>query len=181
MNPTFHLCGPEDLTLLHTLSCRTFRETFAERNTAADLQAYLDRAYHPDKLRAELENKYTQFYFLLSGETPAGYIKLNEAPAQTEFQDPQSLEIERIYIARPYQGRGYGFRLIGHARACAQQRKKAYIWLGVWEQNEKAIAFYKRQGFYKIGTHAFVVGSDTQTDDIMRLDLLPGSREEPSG
>ena len=113
------------------------------------------------------------FFFLrvLEDGTFAGYLKLNEAPAQTELHDRAALEIERIYVAREFQGLGFGKRLMDRALAEARSRKKAYVWLGVWENNEKALRFYRSYGFYPAGTHVFVMGDDAQTDYLMRKDL----------
>ena len=108
MDIAFKQCTQADLFDLRALSRRTFRETFAADNTPAALQAHLDRAYALEKLRAELSNPYSQFWFLYEKGSLAGYLKLNEAPAQTELHDPVSLEIERIYVARAFQGHGLG-------------------------------------------------------------------------
>ena len=171
MDITFKQCTQEALCALHDLSCKTFCETFAGQNTEADLQAYLDRASNMEKLRAELQNASSAFYFVYLGDALAGYIKLNEAPAQTEIHDENALEIERIYIAREFQGHGLGRKLIERAIELARTGGKQYIWLGVWEKNEKAIGFYQKHGFYRIGAHTFLVGSDEQTDYLLRRDL----------
>ena len=171
MDIAFKQCTQADLFDLRALSRRTFRETFAADNTPAALQAHLDRAYALEKLRAELSNPYSQFWFLYEKGSLAGYLKLNEAPAQTELHDPVSLEIERIYVARAFQGHGLGCMLMARAIETAQARGKRYIWLGVWEKNKKARSFYQKHGFRKIGSHPFSVGDEVQTDDIMRKDL----------
>lgn len=171
MDIAFKQCTQADLFDLRALSRRTFRETFAADNTPAALQAHLDRAYALEKLRTELSNPYSQFWFLYEKGSLAGYLKLNEAPAQTELHDPVSLEIERIYVARAFQGHGLGGMLMARAIETAQARGKRYIWLGVWEKNKKARSFYQKHGFRKIGSHPFSVGDDVQTDDIMRKDL----------
>ena len=171
MDIAFKQCTQADLFDLRALSRRTFRETFAADNTPAALQAHLDRAYALEKLRAELSNPYSQFWFLYEKGSLAGYLKLNEAPAQTELHDPVSLEIERIYVARAFQGHGLGGMLMARAIETAQARGKRYIWLGVWEKNKKARSFYQKHGFRKIGSHPFSVGDAVQTDDIMRKDL----------
>ena len=111
------------------------------------------------------------FYFLYWDGKLAGYLKLNEASAQTDLHDEQSLEIERIYVSKEFQGEGLGRYLMDQAISIAIQRKKKYVWLGVWEKNEKALRFYRRNGFYQIGTHSFVMCDDEQTDYIMRKDL----------
>ncbi|HNX15665.1 MAG TPA: GNAT family N-acetyltransferase, partial [Oscillospiraceae bacterium] len=92
-------------------------------------------------------------------------------PSQTDINDVQSLELERIYVDAKFQGRGLGRVLMEHAIEIARERKKSYVWLGVWEKNDKAIAFYQKNGFYKIGTHLFIMGDEEQIDYIMRRDL----------
>lgn len=172
MNKAFHKCTQEDVYILQDISCKTFRETFADTNSPAELQKFLDKAYNEEKLRMELLNSNSQFYFLYTDGVLAGYLKLNEAPAQTEINDKSSLEIQRLYLLREFQGKGLGRELMDKALEIARAGEKEYVWLGVWEHNEKALAFYKKYGFYKIGSHSFFVGSDEQTDDIMRKDLL---------
>lgn len=135
------------------------------------MKAYLDKSFDIERLRAELLNANSMFYFLYSDGELSGYLKLNEAPAQTDINDGQSLEIERIYIAKEFQGKGLGTELMDRAIDLANMRKKLYVWLGVWEENEKAVLFYKKNGFYQIGTHSFFMGDDEQTDYIMRKNL----------
>lgn len=135
----FHPCTEDDLDQLRSISCQTFSETFAASNNPSQLQAHLDTAYAPDKLRQELTNPASQFYFLYDGEVLAGYLKLNEASAQSELHDPSSLEIERIYLCQAFQGHGLGRYLMEQAIAIATSRQKSYLWLGVWEHNTKAL------------------------------------------
>ena len=103
--------------------------------------------------------------------TLSGYIKINEAPAQTDIHDAEALELERIYVSKEVQKNGFGSYLMEQTIAIAKQRKKKYIWLGVWAQNRKAISFYQKHGFSIIGTYEFVIGEDIQMDNIMRRDL----------
>jgi ribosomal protein S18 acetylase RimI-like enzyme len=132
------------------------------------MKAYLDEAFSTEKLRAELANEDSEFYFLYADRALAGYIKLNEHRAQTDLNDSSSLELERIYVTPEFQGKSLGGVLMEKALELAIQRRKAYIWLGVWEKNEKAIGFYKRCGFYIIGKHSFVMGDEVQSDFVMR-------------
>ena len=165
-------CTIKDFDTLRELSIRTYYETFANLNTAEDMQEYLDEAFEINKLYCELNNTDSDFFFLYFDDTIAGYLKLNEAPTQTDINDSSSLEIERIYVASDFQGEGLGRYLMEQAIAIAAERKKKYVWLGVWENNEKAIRFYRKNGFYEIGTHTFVMGGDVQTDYVMRKDLM---------
>ena len=161
----------DDLHELRELSISTFYETFSPMNTPEDMENYLATSFDEAKFRRELSDSNTEFFFVYSGEELAGYMKLNEAPSQSDVNDKASLEIERIYVLSKYQGEGLGALLMDKAISTARERDKEYIWLGVWEKNEKALAFYKKHGFHKIGEHSFVIGSDIQTDHLMRLDL----------
>ena len=165
-------CTLNDFECLRELSIRTYYETFAHLNTPEDMQTYLDEAFEISKLRNELNNPDSDFFFLYFNDTIAGYLKLNEAPSQTDINDLSSLEIERIYVASEFQGEGLGRYLMEQAIAIATERKKKYAWLGVWEKNEKAVRFYKKYGFYEIGSHTFVMGEDVQIDYVMRKDLM---------
>jgi ribosomal protein S18 acetylase RimI-like enzyme len=167
----FKKCLHDDLTTLQALSRRTYDVTFRHLNTPDNMKAYLDEAFSTEKLRGELQNEESAFYFLYADGTLAGYLKLNESGAQTDLNDPASLELERIYVSPEFQGKGLGGVLMDKALEIAGQRKKAYIWLGVWEKNGKAIAFYKKNGFFEAGKHTFVMGDDVQSDFVMRKDL----------
>ena len=101
-------CGPDDVDRLRELSIRTFSDAFAAQNSAEDLAEYLGRAYEREKLRRELADEHSHFFFLCVDESLAGYLKLNEAPSQSDVNDPDSLEIERIYVCREFQGRRLG-------------------------------------------------------------------------
>ena len=102
----FRQCTMKDLSVLQSFSRKTFFETFADVNTTENMTAYLDKAFAPEKLRMELSDTAAAFYFLYWNGSLAGYLKLNEAAAQTDIHDEQSLEIERIYVCKDFQGAG---------------------------------------------------------------------------
>lgn len=167
----FKRCSLEDLAILQMISRRTFEDTFATMNDEANMNAYLQTAFDREKLRRELLNASSSFYFIYFDGELAGYLKLNMDDAQTDLHDPRSLEVERIYVLKKYQGKGIGGRLMDKAIEIAREQNKSFIWLGVWERNEAALRFYKKNGFYQIGKHLFIVGDDPQTDLVMRKDL----------
>ena len=164
-------CTIDDLLVLREFSYNTYNDTFSYMNTPSNMEAYLEQAFDISKLRDELLNSNSLFYFLYANEELAGYLKLNEYIEQSDINDPESIEIERIYVAKEFHGKGLGSILLNKAIDIASIQKKSYIRLGVWEKNHKALLFYKRNGFYIIGKHSFFMGDDEQTDLIMRKDL----------
>lgn len=172
MNLTIRECTMGDVLKLREISCQTFKDTFEPYNTETDMKAYLEHAYNIEKLSNELSNNDSVFYFVYGDERLAGYLKVNEFNAQSDIKDSHALEIERIYISKEFQGKGVGSILMNKAIEIANNNAKSFIWLGVWENNEKALSFYKKNGFYKIGEHSFFMGDDEQTDFIMRKDLI---------
>lgn len=151
MNMDIRLCTQEDLGILPDFSRRTYFETFAEQNTPENMAAYLDKAFGTEKLRGELENRDSAFYFLYCGGTLAGYLKLNEAPAQTDLHDSHSLEIERIYVAKEFQGKGLGRRLMTYAISAAMQRKKRMSGWECGRKTKRPSPSIERMAFIKSG------------------------------
>jgi ribosomal protein S18 acetylase RimI-like enzyme len=164
-----------DLAALQTIGRQTFAQTYADGNTVENMVKYLAEGFSEEKLGAELQNENSQFYFALQKEKVIGYLKVNTGDAQSDKQDPSSLEIERIYVLQEYQGKRVGFSLYQQALAIALERKSPYIWLGVWEKNPNAMRFYQKQGFVEFDQHIFQLGEDAQTDILMRLNLNTSS------
>lgn len=157
--------------LLQSISRQTFFETFAEHNSAEDMRAYLEKSFSLEKLSAELHDPHSAFYFATDNNKIIGYLKLNFGESQTEIKDESAIEIERIYVLKEYHGKGAGNELYQKALQVALELKIRYIWLGVWEKNERAIQFYKKNGFVVFDKHIFRLGNDEQTDYLMKVDL----------
>lgn len=160
-----------DIIILQTIARNTFDETFSESNTEEDMNKYLDEAYSNERLTMELTNPDSYFYFAMYDNVLAGYLKLNKGQAQTELKDSAALEIERIYVLKQFQGAKIGQALYAKAIEFAKTVNVKYIWLGVWEENVKAIGFYTKNGFVEFDKHLFKLGTDEQTDIMMKLEL----------
>src|SRR5690606_25100546 len=135
------------------------------------MTAYLEQGFSIDKLTAELNDKDSEFYFASIDNNVIGYLKLNFGQAQTELKHDNALEIERIYVLKEFHGKKVGQIFYDKALEVARQRNVDYVWLGVWEENPRAISFYKKNGFIEFDKHIFVVGDDEQTDIMMKLAL----------
>lgn len=168
---TLSAASHADAAVLAKISTDTFFETFERFNTKEDMAAYLSQNFTPDKLRAELEDAASRFITAKYEGILAGYMKLKRSNAPAELGAQQTLEIERLYVSKPYQSKKVGAALMQHAIDTARGEKAKVLWLGVWEHNPKAIAFYERWGFKTFGSHGFQLGSDLQTDLLMKLEL----------
>lgn len=161
-----------DVETLQHVGRQTFMETFAERNTAENMQRYLEDNFGREQVLEELANPHSRFYLAWDGGTPIGYLKVNFGQAQTDVYDEDSLEIQRIYVLQAYHGKKVGQMFYEKALEIALAEKKAYLWLGVWEENFRAMRFYQKNGFVAFSTHPFVMGDDVQTDILMKKPLV---------
>jgi hypothetical protein len=106
----------------------------------------------------------------LDGKT-IGYLKVNVGESQTEIKDKNTLEIERIYVLKEFHGKKVGQILYDKAIELAKDKNIENVWLGVWEENPRAIRFYEKNGFVAFDKHIFKLGNDEQTDIMMKLKL----------
>jgi ribosomal protein S18 acetylase RimI-like enzyme len=168
MNITIRPCMVNEIDTLQEIAYETFNEAFRSMNRPEIMDQYLKEAFDKKKLSEELHNEGSWFYFLCFNDQLAGYLKINKASAQSDINDEDSLEIERIYIRKEYKGKGFGRLFVEFAFQQAAEMKKNYIWLGVWEKNIDAIAFYKKLGFQESGRHLFRMSDELQSDLIMK-------------
>jgi len=160
-----------DIIQLQEIGRKTFFETFSESNTEKNMTQYLEEGFSVEKLSEELSTDNSEFYFAVIDNAVVGYLKINSGASQTELQDNAGLEIERIYVLKEYHGKKAGQFLYEHAIQIAETSKVNFVWLGVWEENHRAISFYKKNGFVEFDKHIFVLGTDEQTDIMMKKNL----------
>jgi ribosomal protein S18 acetylase RimI-like enzyme len=161
----------KDIVELQKISRQTFFETFSAANTEENMKKYLDEGFSIEKITVELTDVNTEFYFATHSSNVIGYLKLNFGQSQTELKDDRALEIERIYVVKEFHGKKIGQLLYDKAIEIARRKNAAYVWLGVWEENPRAISFYKKNGFVEFDKHIFKLGDDEQTDIMMKLEL----------
>lgn len=160
-----------DIDQLQKIGRETFYETFSESNTEENMRNYLETGFSIDKITTELNDENTEFYFAKIENNVIGYLKLNFGASQTELKDDKAIEIERIYVLKEYHGQKVGQILYDKAIEIAKKKNAEFIWLGVWEENPRAINFYKKNGFIEFDKHIFKLGDDEQTDIMMKLNL----------
>jgi diamine N-acetyltransferase len=160
-----------DAGLLSELGARTFCDTFAVDNTPEDLAEYVATSFSVAQQTAELEDPASTLLIAEVDGYPAGYAKLHDGEPEKGVEGHKPVELVRLYVSHNWLGRGIGEQLM---RACIDEARQAgheTIWLGVWERNARAQAFYRKWNFREVGEHMFQLGSDLQRDLLMERSL----------
>ena len=160
-----------DAALLAELAARTFAETYGADNSPENLKAHVVSSYGAAQQADELADPDVRTLLAYRNDKLIGFaqVRRKAAPACVVAEKP--VELLRFYLARSAHGTGAAQSLMLRAREAAQELGGRHLWLGVWEKNPRAIAFYLKSGFVKVGSHKFVVGSDIQTDWVLNTAL----------
>lgn len=161
----------DDAAPLADFASAIFRDTFGPDNTRDDMDAYVAEAFTVERQRATLADPSALMLVAEDDAGIAGYALLRESPPPDVVSGSAALEIERFYVAVRWQGRGLARRLMEAMLDAARARGADAVWLGVWERNARAIGFYEKTGFTRVGSHRFMLGSDAQTDLLMARSL----------
>ena len=170
-NLTIRRAKMDDAGLLAELGARTFSETFAADNSPADMVAYLASSFSEAQQAAELADPHSTFHIAESNGVAVGYAMLRSGSVLDSVTDDKPIELVRLYVSREHLGGGVGAALM---RVCvneASRRGHRTLWLGVWEHNHRAQAFYRKWNFHEVGTHIFQRGDDAQTDVLMERSI----------
>ena len=172
---------PEDAEPLAALAAQSFRDAFGAENAAEDVDAYVFESFSTERLRAELLDDHNTFLLVFAREpsaAPDGYAKLRRSEPDASVTGRDPVELHRLYVDRGAIGSGVGAALMRASLEAARRDGRKTLWLGVWEKNLRAIAFYERWGFETVGKHVFRLGSDDQTDLIMQRAVVRGGGEQ---
>lgn len=161
----------DEVELLKNVARTAFAQTFSDHNQPENVEKYLDESFTIEILSEELNNVNSQFFFALVDNEPVGYLKLNIGAAQTELKDDGGMELQRIYVLQDYHGKSVGQALFEKAKSLAIEGNYPYLWLGVWEENHRALNFYRKNGFVPFDKHIFKMGDEEQTDWMMKLEF----------
>ena len=156
-----------DAPALAELAARTFSETFGADTDPADMAAHAAQAYGVAQQGAELADPEVVTLVADAGGRLVAFAQVRPGPAPACVTESDAIELHRFYVDRPAHGTGLAQRLMAAAFDAARAAGARHVWLGVWERNPRAMAFYRKSGFADVGSHAFVLGSDPQTDRVM--------------
>ncbi len=171
MKRTIREATPADAALVAALARQSFTETFADSNTPEDLAAFLDTAYGEAQQGAELRDPAWTTWIAEVDGVPLAFAQMKRGPAEPCVTGPAPVELNRLYVLAAAKGTGLGSALMATLMDRARAEGFRTLWLGVWEHNTAAQAFYRRWPFRDVGHHVFTVGSDPQTDRIWECPL----------
>ena len=165
------IAQPADYVLVSNIGRFTFYETWQPTNSEEDMQLYLSEAFHPEKIKKDLENINNTFLLAYSGNEVVGYSKLRTDRTYDEFKGAPSIEMERIYVTQQFQNMKIGKELMDKCLEIARQGCYEWFWLAVNQYNHKALDFYKLYGFTIFGSKSFKLGNTSDDDYLMKLKI----------
>ena len=170
--PQIHPAHPTDAQQLARFAEHNFRQTFEPTNSKEDMDLYCAQAFGPDVQRAEIEAPSNTILLCEQGDNIIGFATLHSGTAPDCVHSANAQEIQRLYVDSEWHGQGVAQSLMEAAITSAIDSAADTLWLGVWKENPRAIAFYKKYGFQAVGQQAFYLGTDRQQDIVMSRSLL---------
>ncbi len=161
-----------DAPALAEFAARTFAETFGPDNRPEDMQAHLESAYGIPQQTKELSDPNVITLLAYQARTLVAYAQVRRSTPPPCITLAQPTELQRFYVDRPAYGSGVAQALMAAAKQAAQELGGQHLWLGVWELNPRAIAFYQKMGFVDVGSHHFYLGADRQNDRVLVARLV---------
>lgn len=168
---TLRLAFPADSPTLAVLAERTFRDTFGSRNSPENMDLHCAKSFGPDIQQREIGDRGLVTTIAESDGTMTGYSQLRLLREHESVVAERPAELNRIYVVAEWQGRGIARELMQRALDSAASAGADCLWLGVWEHNPKAMAFYRKFGLEVVGTQAFMLGEERQRDLVMAVQI----------
>ncbi|HEU4827685.1 MAG TPA: GNAT family N-acetyltransferase [Gemmatimonadales bacterium] len=157
----------DDAAGLAGFARQIFDETFGPWNDPVDMRTYMDEAFGMEQQARELADPAIVTLIAEADGELAGYAQVSSRRVPSIPSGPAPVELMRFYVGVGWQGRGVAQSLMRAVVEEAERLGGATLWLCVWGENARALAFYRKCGFSEIGTTPFQLGKDTQTDLVM--------------
>lgn len=161
----------QDAQALRDLCEQTFIDTYAVYNTPENMALHIATKFTLEQIQTELSDTSVQYLLLKKAGQLIGFTKLIKNHAPKELSSENAIEIERFYVDKAFHGQNFGKHLMQSSLDWCTKSGFETVWLGVWEENARALRFYTKMGFEKIGEHVFVLGTEVQNDYVMAFKL----------
>ena len=174
-SPLIRIATVEDVPVLCRLGAATFRETYAALSDPREVDEYADEHFTAERVQAWFRKPCARTLLAFVHGEPAGYAHLRHAKVPACVADRKAIELSRLYLLAAAQGTGLGGALMDAALAQADALEARTVWLGAYDRNVKALAFYARRGFEQVGTHEFEFGGLVYADPVLTRPVTPAA------
>ena len=157
--------GPSDAPLLAKIGGISLLESHGHSAPAEVMQAYVDKSFSEQACRDELSDSQNIFSAVYYNNEPAGYFKIILAIPHPLISLQPVTKLERLYLLKEFYGLKLGHGLLEQALALSAAAGDKGMWLDVWQKNDRAIRFYKKEGFETVGESRFVL-TETRSNPI---------------
>ena len=161
----------DDAKVLAELGAKTFYDTFRPFHSEEDLQQYIKKAYPVDLIIENLSKESIQYFIAFDEKKPVGYLKLIKSVTHEKLPSQKNIELEKIYVLKEYLDKKVGKELMLQAISFSKQNNFETLFLGVWQENNRAVNFYRKFGFENFTTRTFQLGETLCDDFLMKLSL----------
>ncbi len=160
-----------DAVVLANFCDKTFKDTFSKDNSSADMDLYISKAFNVPVILKEIEDSHRITMLAFDNTLLAGFYQLHLGNLEPDITGPNPVELVRLYVDTKWHGQGVAASLMEHGIKQSIELGFSTLWLGVWENNFRAQAFYKKWGFSQVGSHIFKLGNDPQRDLLLSRSL----------
>lgn len=171
MNLSIRQANVSDKNIICALGMTTFYEAYFEQDDSCDLANYVLESFSSERIEDELNDANSTFFIAELNGRAVGYAKLRENSAVDCLENENAVELQRIYVLERAKGKGGGAALLNRCLEAARAKGYETLWLGVWERNSAALAFYEKTGFAKVGEVRFPYGESVGTNCVMKIKL----------
>lgn len=161
----------EDIPEVRQVAISSYHDAFAHHNTPENMAAYIQESYNLPRLIAELLEPNSKLFIAWQDTRIIGFSRMRESDEVSDILGNNTIELQRLYVLTETQGKSVGKLLMDYSLKYATGKAYDWIWLGVWERNFQAQAFYGKWGFEKFSEHVFQIGDDPQTDWLLKRKL----------
>jgi ribosomal protein S18 acetylase RimI-like enzyme len=160
----------DDAPRLAKLGAALFTQAFSRLYSPADLATFLTSVYSEQAVMYDFSAGY-QYWLAETREEPIGYIKYGKLGLPIDVGMRRAVELKQLYVEQAYHGRGVAGELMAKFHAWARETKAQDAYVSCWSENARALAFYSRYGFQRVGEYLFAVGSQLDREWILRQTL----------
>ncbi|CAL2093037.1 GNAT family N-acetyltransferase [Tenacibaculum sp. 190524A05c] len=155
------LAEKKDAEYIALLARITFTETFGHLfRDRQDLLNYFDSTFSVEKIEKSISKSNNIYWISFIDRLPVGYAKL-KLNSKSEFIESENIcQLQKIYVLKDFLSMKIGLELQNLLLEKAKELEFEKIWLSALNSNERALNFYKKNGFEKIGNHDFQIGKE---------------------